>query len=79
MQYIPCTPFFLCRSVTSADKNACKDAIAMVALGEEISIPMHTKQKQIMDTAFKALARAMESMKQDSKSMEITESVLLYL
>lgn len=51
----------------------------MVALGEEISIPMHTKQKQIMDTAFKALARAMESMKQDSKSMEITESVLLYL
>ena len=70
---------FLCRSVTSADKQLCKDAISMLALGESISIPMHTKQKQIMDAAFKAVAKGMDETGQSSKSMELTAGVLVHM
>ncbi|PLX69375.1 MAG: hypothetical protein C0603_00155 [Denitrovibrio sp.] len=69
----------LCRSVTSADKQACKDAMTMIALGEEISIPMHARQKQIMDVTFKAVAKSMENQGLSSKSMELTKSVLTHL
>ncbi|PLX66638.1 MAG: hypothetical protein C0602_11235 [Denitrovibrio sp.] len=67
----------LCRSVTSADADACKESISMIALDQDRSIPMNIKQKSIYDTAFKALADGLDQYGISSKSREITGGVLL--
>lgn len=65
----------LCRSITSADADACVSAIKMVALNQGVLIPMNITQKVIMDTAFKALAEAMDEHGISSVSRELTDSV----
>lgn len=65
----------LCRSITSADADACREAITMVALDKGVMVPMNISQKTIMDTAFKALAEGLEEAGIDSASREITEAV----
>jgi len=66
----------MCRSITSADASACKDAMVMLAMDEQVFIPMNIIQKSVMDTAFKSLAKALEKHGQNSKSKELTSAVL---
>ncbi|XOB64146.1 YkgJ family cysteine cluster protein [Deferribacteres bacterium DY0037] len=66
----------MCRSVTSADASACKDAMSMIALNESIPVPMNIKHKNVMETAFKALAESLKEAGLCDKSREITYSVL---
>jgi Fe-S-cluster containining protein len=65
----------LCRSVTSADAEACRAAITMVALDRGVMVPMNISQKTIMDSAFKAAAEGLEAAGINSASREITDAV----
>ncbi|MGD9807837.1 MAG: YkgJ family cysteine cluster protein [Deferribacterales bacterium] len=66
----------ICRSVTSADSGACKEAMTMLALNENILIPMNIMQKSVMDTAFIALASALGEHGLKNDSFEMTSAVL---
>ncbi len=66
----------VCRSVTSADAEACRRAMTMSICEENAFIPMNITHKSIYDSAFIALADAMKDMKADCRSFEITEAVL---
>jgi len=66
----------LCRSITSADVNACKESISMIAIDQAVNIPMNIRQKSLFDTAFKAVADAMQKHGFPAKSCEITGGVL---
>jgi len=66
----------ICRSVTSADAAACKEAMTMLALNENILIPMNIMQKSVMDTVFITLASALGKYGLNDNSKEITQAVL---
>jgi Fe-S-cluster containining protein len=66
----------ICRSVTSADAAACRDSVTLPLFGENATVPMNIKQRNIMETAFLALADALDSNRYDSRSREITPAVL---
>jgi Fe-S-cluster containining protein len=68
-----------CRSITSADANACKTAMTMFALDESPFVPMNIKHRSIMDTAFYGLSSAMEKTSMKSASSELSGSVLRFL
>ncbi|WP_303851972.1 YkgJ family cysteine cluster protein [Seleniivibrio woodruffii] len=69
----------VCRSVTSADSEACRRAMTMSVCEENAFIPMNITHKSIYDSAFIGLADAMKEMKIDCRSFEITEAVLYRL
>lgn len=69
----------VCRSVTSADAEACRRAMTMSICEENAFIPMNIRHKSIYDSAFIALADAMKDMKTDCRSFEITDAVLYRL
>ena len=50
----------LCRSVTSTDPVRCRDALAMIALGEAPQILSHLEQKQLFENAYLGLSQALE-------------------
>jgi len=66
----------VCRSVTSADADACRRAMTMSICEENAFIPMNILHKSIYDSAFIGLADAMKDMGIDCRSFEITEAVL---
>jgi Fe-S-cluster containining protein len=66
----------VCRSVTSADADACRRAMKMSIYEEHAFIPMNIMHKSIYDTAFIALADAMKSLDIDCRGFEISEAVL---
>jgi len=70
---------FICRSVTSTDAEECKSALSMMAISQEQGVQMNIKQKKIMETGFKALAKAMDRNGLCSKSRELTDGVVTYL
>ena len=65
----------MCRAVTSTDANACKEALAMVAFGENRPVMANLLQRQIFETAFSSLGKALENCGLDSKSHRLTGSV----
>lgn len=66
----------LCRSITSADVDACVESIRMIALDQAVHVPMNIRQKSLFDTAFKAVADTMQKHGFPAKSFEITHGVL---
>lgn len=70
---------FACRSVTSADPQACREALKMPLLGEQVLVPMNTKHKSINDSAFIGLAEALEEKGFSGKSTELVSAVLKIL
>lgn len=69
----------ICRSVTSADSKACKEAMTMLALNEHVLVPMHIMQKSIYDTVFKGVANGMKKCGMNDKSSELTGAVLNFM
>jgi len=66
----------ICRSVTSADAEACRESMTMIALDQTVAVPMNIKQKSIMESAFKILAETLKRYNLPDNSYEITKSVL---
>lgn len=66
----------MCRSVTSADSEACKTAMSMMALDESVFVPMNIRQKSIMDSVFKSLAEEMRLAGIENRSREVTDQTL---
>ncbi|WP_022850461.1 YkgJ family cysteine cluster protein [Limisalsivibrio acetivorans] len=66
----------LCRGVTSLSEKMCRDAIAMSALGEPISVVMDLVQREHYDKAFKSAAEGIEKAGGDARGYELTWAVL---
>jgi Fe-S-cluster containining protein len=66
---------FLCRALTSADPEQCRQALSSWVFGEEELILMNLSQKFLMDTAFKGVASALDRLGLDSRSYELTSAV----
>ncbi|PLX78705.1 MAG: YkgJ family cysteine cluster protein [Desulfuromonas sp.] len=64
----------LCRSVTSTDPERCRDAIAMVALGETVQVMTHLDQQEFYQQAFVGLATAMKRHGLPSRSGNLCET-----
>lgn len=69
----------LCRSITSTSATACRDALAMQALGEQLPVVMNLFQKNLFDVAYQGLAKAMEDNDMDTRGAELTAAVLQHL
>lgn len=65
----------LCRSVTSTDAAACRDALAMVALGENRPVVCNLLQKEIFETAFSSFGDALHEHNIDNRSFRLAASV----
>lgn len=65
----------MCRSVTSTDPQACRDAIALKAFGENPTILSNLFQSALFEHGFIALARALERAGLDSRSRTLTASI----
>jgi hypothetical protein len=66
----------LCRSITSADADVCRNGLAMVALDGLPSIDMNMLQKGLMDAAFCGIAKALGGLGLDNRSWRLTSAVL---
>ena len=69
----------LCRAVTSTDAASCREALAMVAFGENRPIRSNLLQRQIFETAFSSFGRALEMHARDHRSHRLTASDRKYL
>lgn len=69
----------LCRSITSTDAQACREAVAMVALGGDARVEMDLFQKQLIDTVYCELGEALETLGLDSRPMRLSAAVLALL
>lgn len=69
----------LCRAVTSTDATACKDALSMIALGENRSIVSNLLQREIFETAFSSFGQVLEEHNKDHRSHRLTASVRHFL
>lgn len=61
----------LCRSISSTDPGQCREAIAMLALGEPPQIICNLNQKQLFNTAYLGLATALEEYGCDHNSYRL--------
>ncbi len=61
----------LCRAMSSTDRQACRDAIALAALGEERPVLVHLLQKELFETAFLGLADALAAAGRDNRSIPL--------
>lgn len=69
----------LCRSITSTDPLACRDAIAMAPLEGAPRIEMDLFQKQVVDTIYRELAHALGELGFDHRPKRLTSAVLALL
>ena len=69
----------LCRAVTSTDVNACIEALAMIAFGENRPIVSNLLQREIFETAFSSFGQALEKYGRDKRSNRLTASVRIIL
>ncbi len=65
----------LCRSITSTDAEACREALAAPIFGEERPILMNLVQKELFEEAFHALGEALERLGWDRRSFKLTCAV----
>lgn len=65
----------LCRALTSTDPDRCREALAMLALGEEVSILANQRQQEIFNTAFEELGGALEDSGRDGRSQPLTTAI----
>lgn len=68
-----------CRSVVSADAQACRESLIMTLLDDPVFVPINIKHKSIVDSAFVGLSEALDAHGLDSKSYEITSKVVSLL
>ncbi|TYO98476.1 putative zinc- or iron-chelating protein [Geothermobacter ehrlichii] len=61
----------LCRAMTSTDRQSCRDAIALAALGEERPVLVHLLQKELFEAAFLGLADALAATGRDNRSIPL--------
>lgn len=69
----------LCRSITSTNAQACRDALAMADLGNQPVVEMHLLQKRLMDTVFVQIGQALEDLGLDHRSQRLPTMVLALL
>ncbi len=69
----------LCRSVTSTDAEACRDALAMVALDGLPSVEMNLFHKQLIDTVYCEFGWTLQFLGFDHRPMRLTTAVLALL
>lgn len=65
----------LCRSVTSTDPEACREAVAMTALGEIRPVLMNLFQQELMNAYFLGAAKALEELSLDARGLNLTGAV----
>jgi len=65
----------LCRSVTSTDPEACRDAVALMALGETHPVLMNLFQQELMNAYFLGAAQALEELGLDARGLNLTGAV----
>ncbi len=65
----------LCRSVTSTDAAACREALAMIALGENLPVIANLTQRNIYETAFSSFGNALAKHGKDHRSYRLASSV----
>jgi len=65
----------LCRALTSTDPDRCREALAMVALGEEIRILSNTFQQELFTRAFTELGDSLEWLGMDGRSRPLTGAI----
>jgi len=65
----------LCRGVTSINPETCRQAIDLHPLGDAPPVTVNLFQSFLFNQAFIALARAMEGIGLDSRSMEMTAAI----
>jgi Fe-S-cluster containining protein len=65
----------LCRALTSTDAKRCQEAIALVALGEELPILVNTFQQELFNRAFICLGTSLERAGLSSRSQPLTAAV----
>lgn len=65
----------LCRALTSTDPERCREAIAMLALGQQVPILANTFQQELFNQAFVGLAAALEQVGLDARSQPLTAAI----
>ncbi len=68
-----------CRSITSTDAELCRRALNASFLDEEEPILMDLFQKFLFDETFRTVARTLEELGLDSRSLELTGGVKAFL
>jgi len=66
----------LCRSITSTDPVACRDAIAMAPLDGAPQVEMDLFQKNLVETIYQELAIALEELGFDHRPKRLATAVL---
>jgi Fe-S-cluster containining protein len=69
----------MCRSITSTDAQACRDALSMVALEGVPQVEMDLFQKQLVETVYREFAWSLASLNLDDRPMRLTPAVLAVL
>jgi len=65
----------LCRSITSTDANACREALSMLALGENRPIVANLLHQQIYAMAYSCFGEILEEHLMDQRGHRLTASV----
>lgn len=69
----------VCRGVTSLDQAACREVLDPSVFDSNFAVPMDTTRKLVIDTAFCALAHALDQQKIMSRSIELSAGVSIFL
>jgi Fe-S-cluster containining protein len=69
----------MCRSITSTDAQACRDALSMVALEGVPQIEMDLFQKQLVETVYRGFAWSLACLGLDNRPMRLSTAVLAVL
>jgi len=65
----------LCRALTSTDPDRCREAIAMVALGDDVQILANIFQQELFNRAFTGLAAVLEELGLEGRSQKLTAAI----
>ncbi len=69
----------MCRAITSTDPEACRDAIAMIPLNGAPSVEMDLFQKNMVDTVYCELGKALEDLGLDHRPRRLSSAILALL
>lgn len=69
----------VCRGVTSLDRDDCREVLDPSVFDSSFAVPMDTARKLVIDTAFCALAHALDRQKITSRSIELSAGVSAFL
>lgn len=65
----------LCRSVTSTDAEACREALFLMPLGESRPVLMNLFQRELMDASYAAAAAGLEATGLDARGVPLTTAL----